>query len=137
MRRAMLPSIALATMIAAWGEGVEGRDGTRLDRQPTKSGAAGYGFTPDPRRQYPSVVDRGAPTIADLKARGLEQTGWDAIRYACGPACDAVYPYAVFFGRRARHPATNAHLFTCPNPGRPGPQETWRCAPFAGRISGR
>ena len=91
-----------------------------------------FTFTPSPARKYAQVKDAAAPTIGQLKARGLKQSGWDADMYACGPACDAVYAYAVFMGHQHKYPAKSQHLYTCPNPEKAMPQDDWRCIKFAG-----
>ena len=103
------------------------------DRQPkTAVQEQDYTFTPKAERKYGQVRDPAAPTIGQLKARGLKQSGWDADMYSCGPACDAVYAYAIFFGNRRTYPAKNEHLYTCPNPEKAMAQDEWRCTKFAG-----
>jgi hypothetical protein len=94
-----------------------------------------YTFTPEASRRYPQVMTPNAPTVAQLRRRGLEQSGWDAEPYACGPACDAVHIYAIFMGRRHQHPALSEHRYTCPNPReRMNPnemnQDEWRCVDY-------
>ena len=59
-----------------------------------------------PERQYRPVADANAPTIGELEDRGLVNVVYDGEMYACGPACDAVYVYAYFYGPEKRQ-------FTC------------------------
>jgi hypothetical protein len=123
----LIPSVAVATaIIAGCSEGL--RAGNEVNKA-----TENFEFTPDERRKYPQVADADAPTVAELKRRGLVQTDWDADMYSCGPACDAVYAYAIFMGRRNRYPAQNEHLFTCPNPETAGDVDQWRCVPFSGK----
>jgi hypothetical protein len=89
-----------------------------------------YRFKPNPSRAHEPVNDPNAPTIRELKTKGLTNSGWDAEMYACGPACDAVYAYAVFIGRRGAPPEPVEHLYTCPNPGTFIAQDEWRCRTF-------
>jgi hypothetical protein len=128
--RSVLAAVMLALIPAC--EAGDSPPGNR--QQAIAGGPEDYTFVPDPARKYPPVTDPAAPTVKALKARGLKQSGWDAEPFSCGPACDAVYPYAIFMGRQAKLPTPAEHRFTCPNPETPGEQEEWRCMPYAGSF---
>lgn len=110
-------------------------DGSPDNRQRGIAGGPDdYTYEPDPARRYPPVTDPTAPTVAALKRQGLEQSGEESEPFACGPACDAVYTYAIFMGRRAELPTPAEHRYTCPNPEVAGEQEEWLCMPFSGAL---
>jgi hypothetical protein len=128
--------IVLAAIILVLISGCEAQDSPADNRQQRIAGGVDdYSYKPDPARKYPPVTDPAAPTVAALKAQGLEQSGWDAEPFACGPSCDAEYTYAIFLGRRAQLPTPAEHRYTCPNPETPGEQEGWRCMPFSGSLN--
>lgn len=131
----MMIRIFFAAVMLALISSCEAQDCPQGKRQQVIAGGPdGYTYEPDPARKYPSVTDPAAPTVAALKAQGLEQSGWDAEPFACGPACDAVYTYAIFMGRRSELPTPAEHRYACPNPEAPGEQEEWRCMPYAGLL---
>ena len=95
-------------------------------------------FTLDPDRIYPQVNDPAAPTIAELRARGLDELDADLEWLTCGAgdySAHGQHNHAYFMGHR-RNPEGRIELsdyqFTCPNPEEAIPKEQLRCGPFVG-----
>ena len=69
------------------------------------------------------IVDPDAPTVADLRRRGLDRVDDEPMGWSCGPDCTIDGFTAIYMGRETgRGPERH---FICPVG--EGDMETWRC----------
>ncbi|HEY5710825.1 MAG TPA: hypothetical protein VIT38_02925 [Allosphingosinicella sp.] len=69
------------------------------------------------------ILDPAAPTVADLRRRGLDRVDDEPMGWSCGPDCIADGFIAIYMGRETRRGPER--LFICPVG--EGDMETWRC----------